>query len=66
MGWADRLLARRETKGVAAEAELPKGAAAVMTPLFAGATPTEENAFKLKLVERVLAAVLAEAKGVAA
>jgi xanthine dehydrogenase YagS FAD-binding subunit len=47
----------------AAEAELPKGASAVVAPLLAGARPTEENAFKLKLVERVLAAVLAEAKG---
>lgn len=47
----------------AAEAELPKGASAVVIPLLAGARPTEENAFKLKLVERVLAAVLAEAKG---
>jgi xanthine dehydrogenase YagS FAD-binding subunit len=42
---------------------LPNGAAAVVPRLFAGARPTEENAFKLKLVERVLAAVLAEAKG---
>lgn len=47
----------------AAEAELPKGAAAVVARLLAGAKPTEENAFKLKLVERVLAAVLADAKG---
>ena len=46
----------------AAEAELPKGAAAVVARLLAGARPTEENAFKLKLVERVLAAVLADAK----
>ena len=47
----------------AAETELPNGAAAVVSRLLAGAKPTEENAFKLKLVERVLAAVLAEAKG---
>jgi xanthine dehydrogenase YagS FAD-binding subunit len=47
----------------AAEAELPKGAPAVVARLLAGAKPTEENAFKLKLVERVLAAVLADAKG---
>ena len=47
----------------AAEAEMPKGAQAVVAWLLAGAKPTEENAFKLKLVERVLAMVLAEAKG---
>jgi xanthine dehydrogenase YagS FAD-binding subunit len=47
----------------AAEAEMPKGARAVVARLLAGAKPTEENAFKLKLVERVLAAVLADAKG---
>lgn len=47
----------------AAEAELPHGAAAVAKKLLEGARPTQENAFKLKLVERTLAAVLAEAKG---
>ncbi|MEO7598191.1 MAG: xanthine dehydrogenase family protein subunit M [Opitutus sp.] len=46
-----------------AETEMPRGAKAVVTRLLAGAKPTEENAFKLKLVERVLASVLAEAKG---
>jgi xanthine dehydrogenase YagS FAD-binding subunit len=47
----------------AAEAEMPRGAKAVTAILLAGAKPTPENAFKLKLVERALAAVLAEAKG---
>jgi xanthine dehydrogenase YagS FAD-binding subunit len=47
----------------AAEAELPSGAKAVAARLLADARPTEQNAFKLKLVERTLAAVLAEAKG---
>jgi xanthine dehydrogenase YagS FAD-binding subunit len=47
----------------AAEAEMPRGAKAVVARLLAGATPTAENAFKLKLVERALASVLAEAKG---
>ena len=47
----------------AAEREMPKGAQAVVARLLAGATPTDENAFKLKLVERVLAAVLTDAKG---
>ncbi len=46
----------------AAEAELPRGANAFAARLLAGARPTEQNAFKLKLVERVLGAVLAEAK----
>ncbi|KAF1722786.1 FAD binding domain-containing protein [Pseudoxanthomonas wuyuanensis] len=46
----------------AAEAELPNGAKAVTSRLFAGARPTEHNAFKLLLAERTLASVLAEAK----
>jgi xanthine dehydrogenase YagS FAD-binding subunit len=47
----------------AAEAEMPRGAKAVTGQLLAGAKPTRENAFKLPLVERTLAAVLAEARG---
>ena len=47
----------------AAEAEMPRGAKAVVARLLADAKPTPENAFKLKLVERALAAVLTEAKG---
>ncbi|MDB6073303.1 MAG: xanthine dehydrogenase family protein subunit [Verrucomicrobiaceae bacterium] len=47
----------------AAEAELPKGAKAVTALLLADAKPTDQNAFKLKLVERTLAAALAQAKG---
>jgi hypothetical protein len=47
----------------AAEAELPRGAKAAAAPLLAGARTTEANAFKLSLVERTLAAVLAEARG---
>ena len=47
----------------AAEAEMPRGAKAVAARLLAGAKPTDENAFKLTLVERTLGAVLAEAKG---
>jgi len=46
----------------AAEAELPRGAKAAATRLLAGAKPTRDNAFKVPLVERTLAAVLAEAK----
>lgn len=47
----------------AAEAELPRGAKSAAQAIFAGARPTDENAFKLPLVERTLAAVLAEARG---
>ncbi len=46
-----------------AEAELPQGARAVAARLLDGARPAEHNAFKIPLVERTLAAVLLEAKG---
>ena len=46
----------------AAESEMPRGAKAVTARLLAGAKTTHENAFKLPLVERTLAAVLHEAK----
>ncbi|TYC55693.1 xanthine dehydrogenase family protein subunit M [Rhodobacterales bacterium] len=42
-----------------ADAELPNGAKAVMAKLLEGARPTEENAFKIRLAERTLAAMLA-------
>ncbi|MFM2271086.1 MAG: hypothetical protein RL702_151 [Pseudomonadota bacterium] len=44
----------------AAEALLPQGAAAVTARAFQGATPTRDNAFKLPLATRALAAVLAQ------
>jgi len=47
----------------AAEAEMPRGAQAVIAGLLAGAAPTQDNAFKLPLAERTLASVLTEAKG---
>jgi xanthine dehydrogenase YagS FAD-binding subunit len=47
----------------AAEAELPRSAKAVTAQLLAGARPTHENAFKVKLVERTLAGVLADGRG---
>ncbi|MCA1449904.1 xanthine dehydrogenase family protein subunit M [Ensifer sp. IC3342] len=47
----------------AAERELPNGAKAVTAKLLANARPTEQNAFKVALVERALSAVLAEARG---
>lgn len=46
----------------AADAELGSGARAVTTRLFAGASPTDDNAFKLPLAERTLAAVLNDAR----
>jgi xanthine dehydrogenase YagS FAD-binding subunit len=47
----------------AAEAQMPRGARAVVSQLLADAKPTRESAFKLPLVERTLGAVLTEAKG---
>lgn len=47
----------------AAEAELPKGAKAAAKILLADARPTEQNRFKVDLVERTLGAVIAEARG---
>jgi len=47
----------------AAEAEMPRGANAVTGQLLAGARPIQQNAFKLRLVERTLDAVLNEARG---
>jgi xanthine dehydrogenase YagS FAD-binding subunit len=39
-----------------------QGAKALTEQLLAGATPTQENAFKLPLVERTLDAVLKQAR----
>jgi xanthine dehydrogenase YagS FAD-binding subunit len=47
----------------AVERELPRGAKAAAGELLAGARTTDQNAFKVPLVERSLASVLAEAKG---
>jgi xanthine dehydrogenase YagS FAD-binding subunit len=46
----------------AADAEMPRGAGAVMARLLAGARTTPQNAFKLPLVERTLAAIVADAR----
>jgi len=46
----------------AAERNLAAGAKAVADQLLAGAKPTAENAFKITLVQRTLASVLAEVK----
>jgi xanthine dehydrogenase YagS FAD-binding subunit len=56
-------VAHRPWRLETAEAEMPRGAKAVTEKLLAGARPTHENAFKLPLVERTLAAALAEARG---
>jgi xanthine dehydrogenase YagS FAD-binding subunit len=46
----------------AADAEMQWGAKAVTSKLLAGARPTSQNAFKLQLAERTLAAVLTQAR----
>ena len=46
----------------AAEAAFPRGAQAVAGAVLAGARTTEDNAFKVPLVERTLAAAIADAK----
>ncbi|RVH51547.1 FAD binding domain-containing protein [Sinorhizobium meliloti] len=56
-------IAPKPWRDEAAERELANGAKAVAARLLAGARPTEQNAFKLTLVERALSAVLVEAKG---
>jgi xanthine dehydrogenase YagS FAD-binding subunit len=47
----------------AAEAEMPNGAKAVTAQTFTGTQATNDNAFKLRLAERTLGAVLARARG---
>lgn len=46
-----------------AEAHLPEGARATASVLLSDARPTEQNRYKLDLVERTLCAVIAEARG---
>jgi xanthine dehydrogenase YagS FAD-binding subunit len=46
-----------------ADAELSRGARSAASALFADARPTEQNRFKIDLVERTLGAVIAEARG---
>ncbi len=46
----------------AAEAALPQGAGAVAKRLMDGASPTQDNAFKVPLVERTIAAAIQQAK----
>jgi xanthine dehydrogenase YagS FAD-binding subunit len=49
----------------AAEAAMPQGSKAVAARLMAGAKPTKDNQFKVPLVERTLAAALAEVRATA-
>ncbi|MEH3101776.1 FAD binding domain-containing protein [Sphingomonas adhaesiva] len=53
-------VAPRPWRIAAAEQRVDGGSKAIADTAFAGATPTEQNAFKIPLAERTLAAVLAE------
>jgi xanthine dehydrogenase YagS FAD-binding subunit len=55
-------VAHRPWRVEQAEALLPQGAKAVAARLLDGATPTHENEFKVLLVERTLASVMAQAR----
>jgi xanthine dehydrogenase YagS FAD-binding subunit len=55
-------VAPRPWRVPAAEQSLPRGGKAVAEVLLAGARTTDENAFKVTLVERTLDAILAEAR----
>lgn len=55
-------IAPKPWRVAAAEQALPQGARAAATALLAGARPTEDNKFKVTLVERTLAVVMADAK----
>jgi len=58
-------VAAKPWRDESAEAEMPRGAKAVTDKLLAGAQPTGENAFKLPLAERALAAALSQARAAA-
>jgi xanthine dehydrogenase YagS FAD-binding subunit len=55
-------VAAKPWRNVEAEKLLPNGAKAVTEKLMAGAKPTDDNKFKLTLVERTLASVLNEGR----
>ncbi len=54
-------LAHKPWRVEAAEAQIPNGAKATAAAVLAGARTTSQNAFKLPLVERTIAAVFADA-----
>jgi xanthine dehydrogenase YagS FAD-binding subunit len=56
-------VAHRPWRVEEAEELLPRGAGPAMAAILDGARPSADNAFKIPLAERTLAAVLAEAKG---
>jgi xanthine dehydrogenase YagS FAD-binding subunit len=56
-------IAHKPWRVKAADAELANGAKATSAALLADARPTEQNRFKIDLVERTLGAVIAEARG---
>ncbi|MBA4806334.1 xanthine dehydrogenase family protein subunit M [Brevundimonas sp.] len=56
-------LAHKPWRVEAAEAAMPQGARAVAAIALADAQPTHENAFKVTLAERTLAAVISDARG---
>ena len=58
-------VAAKPWRDESAEAEMPRGAKAVTDKLLAGAQPTAENAFKLPLAERTLAAAMSQARAAA-
>jgi xanthine dehydrogenase YagS FAD-binding subunit len=55
-------VAPRPWRVEAAEAAMPRGAAAVTARVFSGAKPTRDNAFKVPLATRALAAAIEEAR----
>jgi xanthine dehydrogenase YagS FAD-binding subunit len=55
-------VAHKPWRDASADAALPQGAKVTAARLLAQARPTQDNAFKLPLVERTLAAVLAQAR----
>lgn len=56
-------VAHKPWRNESAEAELPRGAKAAASALLADARTTQQNEFKLPLVERTLDSVLRQAKG---
>lgn len=55
-------VAPRPWRVEAAEAAMPRGAAEVTARVFSGAKPTHDNAFKIPLATRTLAAAIEEAR----
>jgi xanthine dehydrogenase YagS FAD-binding subunit len=55
-------VAHRPWRVAAADQAMAQGAQAVTAQLLAGARTTEDNAFKVPLVQRTLASVMAEAR----